>query len=98
MVGAHYLQKVHGGSGILLPGVPGISPARVVILGGGTVGTNAARMAVGLGGQVTLFHREMERLRHLDDLFRGRIVTRISQPDLGDLTMDLSEPIEWLSP
>jgi alanine dehydrogenase len=82
MVGAHYLQKVHGGSGILLPGVPGISPARVVILGGGTVGTNAARMAVGLGGQVTLFHRETERLRHLDDLFRGRIVTRISQPDL----------------
>lgn len=82
LMGAYYLQKIHGGSGVLLPGVPGVSPARVVILGGGTVGTNAARMAVGLGGQVTVFHRETERLRYLDDLFGGRITTRISDPFL----------------
>lgn len=82
LMGAYYLQKIHGGSGVLLPGVPGVSPARVVILGGGTVGTNAARMAVGLGGQVTIFHRETERLRYLDDLFRGRITTRVSDASL----------------
>ena len=87
MVGAHYLQKVHGGNGTLLPGVPGVSPARVVILGGGTVGANAARMSVGLGGQVTLFHREMERLHYLDDLFQGQIITRVSQPDLIHQTL-----------
>ena len=82
MVGAHYLQKFHGGSGILMPGIPGVSPARVVILGGGTVGTNAARIAVGLGAQVTLFHQETERLRYLDEIFQGRIITRVSKPNL----------------
>jgi alanine dehydrogenase len=82
LVGAYYLQKKHGGSGILLPGVPGVSPARVVILGGGTVGTSAARIAIGLGAQVTLFHLETERLRHLDDLFQGRIITRVAHPEL----------------
>lgn len=82
LVGAYYLQKVHGGSGVLLPGVPGVSPARVVILGGGSVGMNAARMAVGLGGQVTLFHQENERMRYLDELFQGQITTRISHQEL----------------
>lgn len=82
LVGAYFLQKRHGGSGVLLPGVPGVSPARVVILGGGTVGTHAARMAIGLGAQVTLFHLETERLRYLDDLFQGRITTRVSHAEL----------------
>lgn len=82
LMGAFYLQKVHGGSGVLLPGVPGVSPARVVILGGGTVGTNAARIAVGLGGQVTLFHRETDRLQGLEETFTGKITARISKPDL----------------
>jgi alanine dehydrogenase len=82
MVGAFYLQKAHGGSGVLLPGVPGVAPARVVILGGGTVGTNAAKMAVGLGAQVTVFHPDTARLRQLEDLFFGRVITRVSQPEL----------------
>ena len=87
LVGAFYLQKIHGGSGVLLPGVPGVSPARVVVLGGGSVGMNAARMAVGLGGQVTLFHQENERLRYLDELFQGQITTRISHQELVEQAM-----------
>jgi len=82
LMGAFYLQKIHGGSGVLLPGVPGVPAARVVILGGGTVGTNAAQMAVGLGGQVTLFHREMDRIENLEAAFSGKIVLRVSKPDL----------------
>jgi alanine dehydrogenase len=82
LMGAFYLQKIHGGSGVLLPGVPGVPPARVVILGGGTVGMNAAQMAVGLGGQVTLFHREADRIQNLEATFSGKIVLRISKPDL----------------
>jgi alanine dehydrogenase len=86
-VGAYHLQRIHGGSGVLLPGVPGVSPARVVILGAGTVGTNAARMAVGLGAQVTIFHQETERLRYLDDIYQGRIVTRVSHPELVEQSL-----------
>ncbi len=82
LMGAFYLQKIHGGSGVLLPGVPGVPPARVVILGGGTVGTNAAQMAVGLGGQVTLFHRETDRIENLEEVFSGKIALRVSKPDL----------------
>ncbi len=82
LMGAFYLQKIHGGSGVLFPGVPGVPPARVVILGGGTVGTNAAQMAVGLGGQVTLFHRETDRIENLEEALSGKITLRISKPDL----------------
>ncbi|MBI3995258.1 MAG: alanine dehydrogenase [Nitrospirae bacterium] len=82
LMGAYYLQKIHGGSGVLLPGVPGVPPARVVILGAGTVGTNAAQMAVGLGGQVTLFHREADRIRNLEEAFSGKIALRVSKPEL----------------
>jgi alanine dehydrogenase len=70
------LQKQSGGRGILLGGVPGVMPARVVILGGGVVGTQAARMAVGLGAEVTVLDRSLPRLRQLDDLFQGRLRTR----------------------
>jgi len=82
LMGAFYLQKIHGGSGVLLPGVPGVPPARVVILGAGTVGTNAAQMAVGLGGQVTLFHRESDRLQNLDAAVTGKIILRLLKSDL----------------
>ncbi|MBI3611231.1 MAG: alanine dehydrogenase [Nitrospirae bacterium] len=82
LMGAFYLQKIHGGSGVLLPGIPGVPPARVVILGGGTVGTNAAQMAVGLSGQVTLFHRETDRIQNLEAAVGGKIVLRVSRPDL----------------
>jgi alanine dehydrogenase len=72
-VGAVSLQKSYGGRGVLLGGVPGVAPGRVVILGGGVVGTHAAKMAVGLGADVTVLDRSLPRLRELDDLFGGRV-------------------------
>lgn len=70
--GAHYLEKAHGGAGILLGGVPGVAPAHVVILGGGVVGDNAAHMAVGMGARVTILDRSLPRLRTLDAEYEGR--------------------------
>jgi len=77
-VGAQYLEKPSGGRGILLGGVPGVAPANVLILGGGTVGINAAKMAVGLGAHVTIIDRNLNRLRELDDVFNNSIVTLAS--------------------
>jgi alanine dehydrogenase len=77
-VGAQYLEKPMGGRGILLGGVPGVAPANVVILGGGIVGTNAAKMALGLGAHVTIIDRSLNRLRELDDIFNGQLVTLAS--------------------
>ncbi|WP_438434822.1 alanine dehydrogenase [Gorillibacterium sp. sgz500922] len=74
-IGAHFLEKAHGGKGVLLGGIPGVAPGRVVIVGGGVVGTQAAAMAVGLGAEVTVLDKSLDRLRQLDDLFRGRIRT-----------------------
>src|SRR3569833_3056076 len=72
-VGAAYLEKEHGGRGILLGGVPGVPPARVTIEGGGIVGTNAAKIALGFGAKVTLVDLNLNRLRDLDDIFHGRL-------------------------
>jgi alanine dehydrogenase len=72
------LKAYNGGRGVLLGGVPGVAPARIVVLGGGVVGTHAARMAVGLGAEVTIVDRSIPRLRQLDDLFFGRVRTRVS--------------------
>jgi alanine dehydrogenase len=80
-VGAHCLEKEAGGSGILLGGVPGVPAAQVVVLGGGTVGTNAIRMAVGMEAQVTVIDRSIARLRELDDMFGSRIQTVYSSTD-----------------
>ncbi len=77
-VGASYLEKERGGRGILLGGVPGVPPAHVTILGGGIVGTNAARIALGFGAKVTLIDVNMNRLRELDDMFSGRLYTLAS--------------------
>ena len=77
-VGARYLEATQGGRGLLMGGVPGVDPAKVVVLGAGTVGSAAARIAVGMGAQVTVINLEIERLRYLDDLYQGRIVTRAS--------------------
>src|SRR6266853_2078000 len=77
-VGAQYLEKPSGGRGILLGGVPGVAPANVVILGGGIVGTNAAKVAVGMGAHVTIIDRNLERLRQLDDIYNSQIVTLAS--------------------
>ena len=79
-VAAHFLQHTEGGRGKLIGGVPGVSPGHVVILGAGTVGTNAARVALGMGAQVTLFNRGLERLRALDPLLHGRLVTMAANP------------------
>jgi alanine dehydrogenase len=77
-VGAQYLEKPNGGRGILLGGVPGVAPANVVILGGGIVGTNAAKIAIGMGAHVTIIDRNLNRLRQLDDIFGGEAVTLAS--------------------
>src|ERR1039457_6635727 len=77
-VGAQYLEKPNGGRGILLGGVPGTAPGNVVILGGGIVGTTAAKIAVGMGAHVTIIDRNLNRLRQLDDVFNGRLVTLAS--------------------
>jgi alanine dehydrogenase len=77
-VGAHYLEKMAGGRGILLGGVPGVPAARVVIIGGGVVGTNAAKIAVGMGAYVTIIDNNLDRLRELDDIFLSKISTLAS--------------------
>jgi alanine dehydrogenase len=77
-VGATYLEKMNGGRGILLGGVPGVTAARVVIIGGGVVGTEAAKMAVGLGAHVTIIDKSLDRLRELDDIFLSKVQTLAS--------------------
>ncbi len=79
--GATALQKANGGRGILLGGVPGVAPAKVTVIGGGVVGLHAARMAAGLGADVTMLDRSLPRLRQLDDIFGGRVHTRYSTID-----------------
>jgi alanine dehydrogenase len=76
--GAYALQKANGGIGKLLGGVPGVGPAKVLVIGGGVSGANAADMAVGLGADVTILDRSLPRLRHLDDIWGGRVTTRFS--------------------
>jgi len=80
-VGAHALQNTQGGLGILLGGVPGVAPANVVVLGGGVVGINAARMAMGLGADVTIIDKSLARLKILDQQFGPRLKTRYSTKD-----------------
>jgi alanine dehydrogenase len=77
-VGANYLEKDKGGRGVLLGGVPGVTPANVCIIGGGIVGTNAAKIALGMGAKVTLVDLNLNRLRELDDIFNGRVFTLAS--------------------
>ena len=77
-VGATYLEKMNGGKGILLGGVPGVPAANVLIIGGGVVGTEAAKMAVGLGARVTILDRDLNRLRQLDDIFLSKVQTMAS--------------------
>jgi alanine dehydrogenase len=79
--GAHSLEKTQGGMGILLGGVPGVPPAKIVIIGAGVVGTNAAQIAVGSGAQVVILDRSLERLRRIDEIFGARVVTVYSNRD-----------------
>jgi alanine dehydrogenase len=88
-VGVHCLEKPQGGSGVLLGGVPGVPPARVAIVGGGMVGTQAAKMALGLGADVTIIDVNIQRLRQLDDQFGGRVKTLMSNAfNIGQAVRD----------
>lgn len=80
LVGQYFLQKPVSGRGVLLGGVPGVRPGLVVIIGAGTVGMNAVKMAMGLGAQVTVLDIDLDKLRYIDDLFFGRVETLISNP------------------
>jgi alanine dehydrogenase len=80
VVGASYLTREHGGRGTLLAGVPGVPPGDVVILGGGIVGLNSMKMALGLGARVTVLDTNLDRLRYLDELFHGQVSTLASNP------------------
>jgi alanine dehydrogenase len=77
-IGAQYLEKSQGGRGILLSGVPGVPPAQVVTIGGGVVGINAVKIALGMGAQVTVLDINVNKLRYLDDIFQGRVATLAS--------------------
>jgi alanine dehydrogenase len=74
-VGAHYLEKFQGGGGVLLGGVPGVMPASVVVIGAGVVGTNSAKIAVGMGARVTMIDISHAKLQYLDDVYQGRLIT-----------------------
>jgi alanine dehydrogenase len=78
--GAHYLEKAEGGLGMLVGGVPGVPRGEIVIIGGGVVGINAAKMAVGLGAHVTVLDKSLPRMQYLDDIFGGRLTTLMSNP------------------
>ena len=79
-LGAQFLENPHGGKGILLGGVPGVKRGKVTIIGGGVVGTNAAKIAIGLGADVTILDLNPDRLRELDDIFGNQVTTIISNP------------------
>lgn len=79
-IGAQFLEKIHGGKGVLLSGVPGVRRSKVTIIGGGVAGTNAAKMAVGLGANVTILDLNPDRLRQLDDIFGSDVTTLMSNP------------------
>ena len=88
-VGAWTLQKANGGRGVLMGGVPGVGPARVVVIGGGVVGTHAARIAAGMGAEVTVLDTSIDRLRHLDETFGGLFRTRYaSRGNTADLAAE----------
>ncbi|MBE0412359.1 alanine dehydrogenase [Yoonia sp.] len=92
-VGAWTLQKANGGRGVLMGGVPGVGPARVVVIGGGVVGTHAARIAAGMGADVTVLDRSLPRLRYLDDAFGGAFKT--SYASAGN-TIDLAREADMI--
>ncbi|WP_353892344.1 alanine dehydrogenase [Proteinivorax hydrogeniformans] len=79
-MGSRFLEKPNGGAGVLMGGVPGVRPAEVVVIGGGVVGTNAAKIAHGMGSNVTILDINADRLRYLDDIFHGNINTLMSNP------------------
>jgi len=89
--GAFALQKANGGRGVLLGGVPGVAPAKVVVIGGGVAGTNAAEMAIGLGADVTILDRSVPRLRRIDEIYGGRVHTVYSTKQTIDNLMPTAD-------
>ncbi|MBI4746409.1 MAG: alanine dehydrogenase [Deltaproteobacteria bacterium] len=88
-VGAYFLQENNGGRGVLLGGVPGVAPGKVTILGAGVVGLNALKIAVGMGAQVIILNRGTDKLAHIDELYKGRIVTLASnQHNIEEAVLD----------
>ena len=87
------MRRSEGGAGILLGGVPGVPAGRVTVLGGGVVGTHAARMAVGLGAEVTIVDRSIPRLRQLDEMFNGRVRTRYSTLETIDHEVSIADAV-----
>ena len=92
-VAGEAMRRSNGGAGILLGGVPGVPAGRVCVIGGGVVGTHAARMAVGLGAEVTIIDRSIPRLRQLDELFHGRVRTRYSTLDTIDHEISIADAV-----
>jgi alanine dehydrogenase len=92
-VGAWTLQKANGGRGVLLGGVPGVGPARVIVIGGGVVGTHAAKIAAGMGADVTVLDRSLPRLRYLDDVFGGTFKTGYSSAGLLEELLPFADMI-----
>lgn len=90
-VGAHYLEKKHGGRGVLLGGVPGVRPATVGIIGGGVVGTSAAQIALGMGAHVVLLDTNRDRLRYLEEVLHGRLTTLSSNALTIDETVQMAD-------
>ena len=80
-IGAHYLERENGGAGVLLGGVPGVTPALVTIIGAGQVGANAARIAVGMNARVVILDTDLQKLAHLDEQYAGKLITSMSDPD-----------------
>ena len=91
--GAWTLQKANGGRGVLMGGVPGVRPANVVIIGGGVVGTAAARVAVGMGANVTVLDRSVPRMSYLDDIFMGRLTTQYSSAEAIEALLPTADMI-----
>ncbi|WP_454062576.1 alanine dehydrogenase [Candidatus Nitrospira salsa] len=83
-IGAHFLERHQGGRGVLLGGIPGVTPGHVVIIGSGVVGASATKVAVGMGARVTVLSIDVGQLRHLDDLYAGRVTTLVSRPQVLD--------------
>ncbi|WP_300549657.1 alanine dehydrogenase [Roseovarius sp.] len=92
-VGAWTLQKANGGRGVLMGGVPGVGPARVIVIGGGVVGTHAAKIAAGMGADVTVLDRSLPRLRYLDDVFGGTFNTGYSSAGLLEELLPLADMV-----
>ena len=92
-IGANFLERHHGGRGVLLGGIPGVTPGHVVIVGSGVVGASATKVAVGMGARVTVLSIDVGQLRHLDELYPGRVTTLVSRPQVLEETIEEADVV-----